>query len=221
MRRPGGCAYETRGCAGQADALRQHGSAGARRGSGNRRRRRAARRMRRGTRRAEAAYCSKMQRRGSAPRAEKKGWGWLGARRPAATRWPASYSTSRPRKGSRYGPAGAGARGTRLRLRRIARCAEPCARPSRGRACDLPCGMRPRAAHFPHCQQALHDRSSFAGGAAAQVRSGWGPHRGGRAGLGRLALGHVRNALDHQSAREVGVPGQVNPVPQGHLAAGL
>ena len=63
------------GCAGQADALRQHGSAGARRGSNSSRRRRAARRMRTGIRQAEAAHCSKMWRQGSAPRVEKKGGG--------------------------------------------------------------------------------------------------------------------------------------------------
>ena len=169
------------GCAGQADALRQHGSAGARRGSNSSRRRRAARRMRTGIRQAEAAHCSKMWRQGSAPRVEKKGWGWWGARRLAATKWPASYSTSRPRKGSRYGPAGAGDRGTRLRLRRIARCAEPCARPSRGRACDLPCGMRPR----PHIFHIVNRRCTTGQVLPVARRRRCGRNRGRIVGRGR------------------------------------
>lgn len=60
--------------------------------------------------------------------------------------------------------------------------------------------------------------------AAAQKAIRRGAMGGGRGREGsrrRLAPCHVRDALRHQGPRQVRVAGQVDPVPQGRLAAGL
>ena len=216
-----------RGCAGQADALRQHGSAGARRGAA-RRGNRAARRMRMGTRQAEAAHCSKMWRQGSAPRAEKRRESRGGGRGRGLG--------ARPRRNGRH-------RIVHLVLERVVGTAQQAQAPevldsvfveslvapspAPGRHTAAPVIFHAECGRGPHILHIVNRRCTAGQVLLVAWRRRCGRNRGrivgvrGGRGRGRLALGHVRNALDHQSAREVGVPGQVDPVPQGHLAAGL